>query len=354
MNEVIMFVIGCGALIGGIDRILGNRFSLGQKFEEGFQLMGPTALSMAGIICLSPVLAGLMSFLINPLFSIFGIDPAMSGSILAIDMGGYQMSTDLANDPSIGLFSGIIASSMFGCTLVFTIPVGMKVIEEKDRPLFLKGITAGLIGLPAGLFVGGIIQGLPLSTVIHQSLPVIVLAGLLMFGLLRYTDMTVHIFSLFASFIQFIATLGLTIAAFQHITGITVVSTITPLSQAMETVASIAIVMLGSLPLAQLLRRFLHRPLAWIGRLTGINDAAVTGIIVGSITVMPSVVMIRDMNPKGKILTGAFLVCGAAIIGAHLGFAAGTQPEMISALLSGKAAGAITGMVTAMILSEKS
>ena len=69
---------------------------------------------------------------------------------------------------------------------------------------------------------------------------------------------------------------------------------------------------------------------------------------------MPSVVMIRDMNPKGKILTGAFLVCGAAIIGAHLGFAAGTQPEMISALLSGKAAGAITGMVTAMILSEKS
>ena len=36
MNEGIMFVIGCGALIGGIDRILGNRLGLGQKFEEGF------------------------------------------------------------------------------------------------------------------------------------------------------------------------------------------------------------------------------------------------------------------------------------------------------------------------------
>ena len=69
MNEGIMLLIGCGALIGGIDRICGNRFGLGQKFEEGFQLMGPTALSMAGIICLAPLLAQFFSLLINPVFS---------------------------------------------------------------------------------------------------------------------------------------------------------------------------------------------------------------------------------------------------------------------------------------------
>ena len=38
------------ALGGGADRLLGNRFGLGEKFEEGFRLMGPIALSMVGII----------------------------------------------------------------------------------------------------------------------------------------------------------------------------------------------------------------------------------------------------------------------------------------------------------------
>ena len=188
MNEGIMFVIGCGALIGGIDRILGNRLGLGQKFEEGFQLMGATALSMAGIICLAPVLAGLLSYLITPVFSLAGIDPAMSGCILAIDMGGYQLSMGLAHEMSIGAFSGIIASSMAGCTLVFTIPVGMKVIAEHDRSDFLKGISAGLIGMPVGLLIGGLVQGLSFLTVLHQSLPVIVLSIILLYGLLRHTE----------------------------------------------------------------------------------------------------------------------------------------------------------------------
>ena len=77
------------------------------------------------------------------------------------------------------------------------------------------------------------------------------------------------------------------------------------------------------------------------------NDAATTGIIVGCITVMPSLVMMKDMNPKGKIMCSSFLVCGAAILGAHLGFVAGTQPDLITPLLAGKAAGAALSMAVA-------
>ena len=55
MDRAIMWIMAAGALIGGADRIFGNRLGLGKKFEEGFLLMGSTALSMAGIICLVPV-----------------------------------------------------------------------------------------------------------------------------------------------------------------------------------------------------------------------------------------------------------------------------------------------------------
>lgn len=42
MNTLIMWVMACGAVLGGLDRILGNRFGLGKRFEEGFELLGAT------------------------------------------------------------------------------------------------------------------------------------------------------------------------------------------------------------------------------------------------------------------------------------------------------------------------
>ena len=56
MNQVLMIVIAVGAVLGGVDRICGNRLGLGAQFEKGFMLLGPMALSMAGMICLAPAL----------------------------------------------------------------------------------------------------------------------------------------------------------------------------------------------------------------------------------------------------------------------------------------------------------
>ncbi|MBQ5870132.1 MAG: ethanolamine utilization protein EutH, partial [Lachnospiraceae bacterium] len=57
MNQIILYIMAAGVVIGGLDKILGNKFGLGEKFEQGFQYLGPMALSMVGIICLAPVLA---------------------------------------------------------------------------------------------------------------------------------------------------------------------------------------------------------------------------------------------------------------------------------------------------------
>ena len=58
--------MAAGAALGGLDRIFGNRLALGRKFEEGFNLLGPLALSMAGVICLMPLLGGLLERVIAP------------------------------------------------------------------------------------------------------------------------------------------------------------------------------------------------------------------------------------------------------------------------------------------------
>ena len=85
MNKVLMVIMAAGAVVGGIDRILGNKRGYGAKFEEGFQFLGSTALSMAGMICLAPVLADVLGKIIVPFYGRIGVDPGMFGSLLAID-----------------------------------------------------------------------------------------------------------------------------------------------------------------------------------------------------------------------------------------------------------------------------
>ena len=108
MNQILMYIMAAGAILGGADRMLGNRFGLGQRFEEAFRLLGSIALSMVGIVCLAPLLSGVLGTLATPVFHAVHMDPAVLGSILAIDMGGYQMAMDLAEDPQMGRFAGII------------------------------------------------------------------------------------------------------------------------------------------------------------------------------------------------------------------------------------------------------
>ena len=60
INEIIVYLMVLFMALGAIDRILGNRFGLGEKFEEGIMAMGSLALAMIGIICLAPVLAQLL------------------------------------------------------------------------------------------------------------------------------------------------------------------------------------------------------------------------------------------------------------------------------------------------------
>ena len=102
MNRILMLIMAAGAVVGGIDRLRGNKHGYGEKFEEGFLFLGPTALSMAGMICLAPVLADVLGKVIVPLYRAMGVDPAMFGSLLAIDMGGYQLAKELASDARVG------------------------------------------------------------------------------------------------------------------------------------------------------------------------------------------------------------------------------------------------------------
>ena len=89
VHEILIAVMAGFAVLGAIDRILGNKLGLGEEFEEGIRAMGSLALAMLGIITLAPVLARLLRPVVVPVYEFLGADPAMfAGTILACDMPG--------------------------------------------------------------------------------------------------------------------------------------------------------------------------------------------------------------------------------------------------------------------------
>ena len=341
MEQVIMWIMAAGAVVGGLDRLFGGRLGLGGKFEEGFLYLGPTALSMAGIICLAPLISSGLEYSVAPLCEAVGVDPALLGGILAIDMGGYQLSVDLARDPLIGSYTGIIVAAIFGCTII-------GIIDVQDRPLFAKGILLGLVAMPVALVAGGLFCGLSPEAILRQNLPVVLLAALFLLGIWKKPDQMIRGFSIFASFIRFLITVGLIFGAVQYMTGFTIIPGMAPLEDAMAVVSSIGIVMLGSLPISEILQRVLRRPFSWAGKKAGINEASVAGLLIGMVSVIPVLTMLHQMDTRGKIVNVAFLVSAASTLAAHLGFTMGTEPQLAVALLAAKCIGGVAGALIAL------
>ncbi len=353
MNQGLMILMAAGAVLGGVDRLRGNKWGFGDKFESGFMLLGSMALSMAGMICLTPVLAQWLGSVIVPLYRLMGVDPAMFGSLLAIDMGGYQLAKDLAEDPLLGSYGGLVVAAIFGCTIEFTIPVGMGMIPKADRPFFAQGIMVGLAAMPVGLAVGGMLCGLSLLTCLHQNLPIFVLALLLLLGLWKIPQKMVKGFCLLAEGIRWLVTIGLVLAAVESLTGWAVLPGMAPLEDAMATVASIGIVLLGSLPLAELIRRILTRPFAWLGERLGMKPQSLTAMLVGLVSALPTLSMYQDMDDRGKVAAGAFLVSGTSLLAAHMAFTVSTEPNMLGPLICAKLAGALAAVVAALWVTRK-
>ena len=71
------------------------------------------------------------------------------------------------------------------------------------------------------------------------------------------------------------------------------------------------------------------------------------------VSVLPAIVLVRDMNRRGKIVNAAFMVCAASAFAAHLGFTAGVDPTMIVPLLATKLIGGALGAAIALAATRK-
>ena len=353
-HEILIAVMAVFALLGALDRILGNRFGLGKEFENGIQAMGPLALAMLGIISIAPVLASVLKPVVVPVFSFLGADPAMfAGSLLACDMGGGPLAMELTENADAALLGGVITGSMLGATIVFTIPAAMGILAAYDHPAMAKGILCGIVTIPLGVLAGGLVAGFPVIMVLRNLIPIVLLAALIALGLWKAEKAMVKGFVIFGKAVTALITVGLAAAILEALTGWIIIPGMEPISTGFETVGAIAIVLAGAFPLVFVVTKIFRKPLLKLGKLLGINDAAAAGLVATLANSIATLGLVKDMDHRGKVVNIAFAVSAAFVFGDHLGFTASFAPEVLPGMIVGKLVGGAASVVLALLLTKK-
>lgn len=341
------------SIIGGVDRLLNNKYGLGVKFEEGFKAMGGLALTIIGIYSFSPLIAKVLLPLLLPLSAVFRVDPSVFiSSILATDLGAYTTSMELAKSTLMGEYNSLILGAMLGATISFTIPIAIGLIHSKDMPYFAKGILAGVVTIPVGMLVSGLMIGIPFSQIMTNLLPIIIFVVLIFIAMLKTQDKLIRIFSVFGKFIIALSTLGLIISILNFSLGIELIPGMLPIEESAIVVLNIAIVLSGAYPLLYFISRKGHRLLKKLTERYRLDEYSLLGLISSLASCIPVFGVFEHMNEKGKVLNSAFAVSGAFTLGGQLGYVTSVAPEYVNPFIAGNLTAGICAIILSLILMK--
>ena len=341
LTQGINAVMLCFLAVGGADYLLGGRFGLGKEFEEGIVTCGRLLLVMAGFMVLAPLIARGLGPVVSPLFHAMGVDPSiLAGMMLANDSGGLPLALELADTQEAGLFSVLIVGSMLGTTVMLGIPTIMMFATQAERPSVIYGLLCGLVTIPLGCLAGGLAAGFRTELVVRNSAPVLVLSVVLLVLLLLLKERIVPVFSAFGKMMTAVSIFGLVCGAAESLLGITVF----PGMGTLEEVGSIAVFLGGAFTLVAVVRRVFAAALGRAGRLLRINDSSVSALILSLANSLAAILMIHEMDDRGRLLNIAFLTSAGCALGDHLAYTNQIAPELCAPVMVGKLVGGISAL----------
>lgn len=382
ISDGVIYIIMACAVVGCIASIFRPESELGEQFMEGINSIGAIFLPVAGIMAALPILTVVITNVLAPLFGVFGADPSIAATtFLAVDMGGYQLAESLVQTKEAWIMATTIGY-MAGATIVFSIPVALKIIDKKYHRQMSLGVMIGFITIPIGVFITNVlimlinpvvreivstdaasdyVLSMTLMMIVQNLLPLIIICLLLAFGLWKFPEAMIKGFSGFKKGVDAFTKIVFTLVIVEYFTGLfsnlfgtrpfdPIIADAIDQNRALEVAGYIGIMLCGAFPMVYLIQKYLSKPIEKISSKVGLSASTATGILAASANVIALFSMIDDdMKDYGIIAVIAFSVCGAFVIGDHLAFTANFQPQLIVPLLIGK----LTAGIIAVVISYK-
>lgn len=385
IGTVVVYVIMACAMAGALASAFKPEWEIGRQFVAGIDSIGPIFLPVAGIMASAPYLTAFVETVFGPAFGALGADPAMAATtFIAVDMGGYQLADTLSQTRESWIMA-MMTGYMAGATIVFTIPVALKMLEKEDRKYLALGVMSGLLAIPIGVFVASAVIAfsqpvireivstnaeatyqLALSWVqIGVNLvPLIVICVVLALGLKFKPDAMIKGFIVFGRVMEGALKIVFALVVVEYFTGLwstlfgsfgfdPIIADEEDIFRALETAGAIGMMLCGAFPMVHLIRKYLALPLAKLGKAFGLSSDATAGLLAASANVLALLAMVKDLKARDKVICLAFAVCCAFLFGDHLSFTANFQPSLIVPVLIGKLAAGICAITFARLLAVK-
>ncbi|MER5392494.1 ethanolamine utilization protein EutH, partial [Saccharopolyspora sp. NPDC002686] len=383
-GNLIIYLMMVFVVIGAVAAIRDDESGLGREFKEGLHSIGAIFVPVAGIMAAIPYLSALVESVAGPLFGAIGADPAIAAtSLIAVDMGGYQLAQETAGSTG-GWIMATVVGYMAGATIIFTIPVGLAMLDRRDHRYMALGVMSGVLAIPVGVLVTtGILlatattvrgevsadsastaplSGLDVGSMLLNLLPLVVFVVLLAAALWFVPAIMIRLFIWFGRILDAALKLVLAVSIVEHFTGVfstvlggfgfdPIIADAEDQYRALEVAGNIGIMLAGAFPMVYVLRKGLARPLGALGRRVGMSSEGTAGLLAAAANVLALFRLIRHMPPKDKVLCIAFAVCSAFLVGDHLAFTANFQPNLIGPLLLGKLAGGVLAIALAALIA---
>src|SRR5579863_589680 len=153
IGTVVISVIMCCAVAGAVASLFDGEQGLGKEFLDGLHAIGHIFVPVAGVMAAIPLLSQLVHAVAGPMYSALGADPAIAATtFIAVDMGGYQLARSLTEVHETWIMA-MMTGYMAGATIVFSIPVGLAMLDKKDHPYMALGVLSGILSIPIGVFI---------------------------------------------------------------------------------------------------------------------------------------------------------------------------------------------------------
>lgn len=352
--SVITIIILIFSIIGAIDSLLGNKLGMGEEFEKAFSLFCPMVLSMLGILVVSPALGVWCTPIFTWVYEHLGIDPSIiPASLFANDMGGMTLARAVCKTQDIGNYNAYIVSSMMGCVVSFTIPFSLGIVKKDQQRELLFGLLCGIITIPSGCIVSGIMCNLSVGDMLVNLLPLIGFSVLIGIVLIIFPNACIKAFSIFGMVVKTIAIIGLICAVFTFLTKREINPHFDTLENASAVCVNACITISGALPFMHAVSKLLSKIMHLLGSRIGIDSVSAVAFLSTLVTNAATFGIMDKMNNKGVVLNSAFAVSGAFVFGSHLAFTMAFDNSYTVPMIAGKITSGVCVVLLALVLYKE-
>lgn len=349
--NIITIIVLAFSLLGAVDYLLGNKIGMGKEFSRAFSLFCPMALSMLGMIVISPAIAVWLTGFFESFYRLFNIDPSIiPASLFANDMGGMTLAQSICKTQEIGNFNAFIVSSMMGCLVSFTLPLSLGMVKQSQHKQLFFGLLCGIVTIPIGCFVAGLVCGISLVAVLIDLIPLIIVALIIGAALIFAPGVCVKCFRMFGFLVKALAITGLACATITFLTKIEINPHFDTLENAALICVNAVITLSGALPFMFTVSKLLKKPLGRLGGKVGINSVSALSLLGNLVTHVSTFAVMDKMDKKGAVLNSAFAVSAASVFGSHLAFTIAFDSGYIAPMIIGKLVSGVCAVVLALLI----